>query len=96
MASQLVANKNINLAEFYMNMRCKFVGGKFYNRIQRGGFQHRCYGSGHQSQIGSDWSSQVWSHATGTEPGEITLKKKLLKKSILQYKEQRKRTKMCV
>ena len=75
MASQLVANKNINLAECYMNMRCKFDGGKFYNRIQRGGFQHLCYGAGHQSQIGSDWSSQVWSRATGTEPGEITLKK---------------------
>ena len=73
MASQLVANKNINLAECYMNMRCKFDWGKFYNRIQRGGFQHLCYGAGHQSQIGSDWSSQVWSRATGTEPREITL-----------------------
>ena len=96
MASQLVANKNINLAECYMNMRSKFDGGKFYNHIQRGGFQHLCYRAGQQSQIGSDWSSQVWSRAIGTEPGEITLEhknKKLLKKSTLQYKEQRKRTK---
>ena len=73
MASQLVANKNINLAECYMNTRCKFDWGKFYNHIQRGCVQHRCYGAGHQSQIGSDWSSQVWSCATGTEPREITL-----------------------
>ena len=73
MASQLVANKTTNLAECYMNMRCKFDGGKFYNRIKRGGFQHRCYGAGLQFQMGSDWSSQVWSRATGTEPGEIML-----------------------
>ena len=103
MASQLAANKTTNLAECYMNMRCKFDGGKFYNRIQRGGFQHRCYGADLQFQMGSDWSSQVWSRATGTEPGEITLEhnKKskhehslsTARKSTLQYKEQRKRTK---
>ena len=46
MASQLVANKTANLTECYMNMRCKFDRGKFYNRIQRGGFQHRCYAMG--------------------------------------------------
>ena len=103
MAPQLVANETANLAECYMNMRCKFDGGKFYNHIHRGGFQHRCYGAGLQFQIGSDWSSQVWSRATGTELGEIKLEhnKKIkheyslstARKSTLQYKEQRKSTK---
>ena len=32
-ASQLVSNKTTNLAECFMNIRCKFDGGKFYNRM---------------------------------------------------------------
>lgn len=37
-ASQLVTKKPTNLAECYMNIRCKFDGGKFYNCVQRGSF----------------------------------------------------------
>jgi hypothetical protein len=66
-ASQLVTNQTTNLAECYMNIRCKFDGGKFYNRVQRGSFQHRCYGVGLRFQTGPDWSSLAWSRATGTD-----------------------------
>ena len=40
MAPQLITNTTANLAECYMNIRCKFDGGKFYNHMQRGSFQH--------------------------------------------------------
>ena len=103
MAPQLISNKTTNLAECYMNVRCKFDGGKFYNRIQRGSFQHRCYGAGIRFQMGPDWSSQIWSRATGTKPAQITVehgekekrdhRKSADRKSQQAYKEQRKRTK---
>ena len=102
-APQLVSNKTTNIAECFMNIRCKFDGGKFYNRIQRGDFQHRCFGAGLQFQMGVDWSSQVWSRATGSEPGEIlkegsakTKRQHALSanlKSKPEYKEQRKKAK---
>ena len=52
MAPQLITNTTTNLAECYMNIRCKFDGGKFYNRVQRGSFQYRCYGAGLRFQMG--------------------------------------------
>ena len=36
MAPQLITNATSDVAECFMNIRCKFDGGKFYNRIQRG------------------------------------------------------------
>ena len=102
-APQLVTNTTTNLAECYMNIRCKFDGGKFYNRIQRGAFQHRSYGAGLRFQLGPDWSSQVWPRATGSEPGEVMVdlnakrkrehEKSADCKSKPEYKEQRKRAK---
>ena len=71
MAPQLISNSTSNVAEAFMNIRCKFDGGKFYNRIQRGSFQHRCYGAGLRFQLGPDWISKAWSQTTGTEPGEM-------------------------
>ena len=97
MASQLISNSTTNLAECYMNIRCKFEGGKFYNRIQRGDFQHRCYGAGLRLQMGPDWSSKIWSRATGTKPVDIAVQhdkkekhdheKSAHRKSQSEYKE---------
>ena len=102
-ASQLVSNQTTNLAECFMNIRCKFDGGKFYNRVQRGSFQHRCYGAGLRFQMGPDWSSLAWSRATGTEPGTITAEHSARErhnhtlsnviKTASKYKEQRKKAK---
>lgn len=70
-ASSLITNSTSNVAECFMSIRCKFDGGKVYNRIQRGSFQHRCHGAGLRFQLGPDWASQAWHHVTGEEPGEI-------------------------
>lgn len=106
MAPQLISNTTTNLAECYMNIRCKFDGGKFYNRVQRGSFQHRCYGAGLRFQMGPDWASNIWSRATGSKPAEVTTEhgererhdheKSAERKAQPKYKEQRKRTKYVV
>ena len=64
MAPQLISNSTSNMAESFMNIRCKFDGGKFYNRIQRGSFQHRTYGAALIFQLGPDWTSKVWFQTT--------------------------------
>ena len=73
-ASSLIANSTSNLAECFMGIRCKFDGGKVFNRIQRGSFQNRCYGAGLRFQLGPDWVPQAWKHVTGQNPGEVTQK----------------------
>ena len=70
-AAALISNSTSNLAECFMSIRCKFDGGKVYNRVQRGSFQHRCYGAGLRFQLGPDWATTVWSQITGEEPGEV-------------------------
>lgn len=103
MAPQLISNSTSNVAEAFMNIRCKFDGGKYYNRIQRGSFQHRTYGAGLRFQLGPDWSSKSWSKTTGIEPGELRMsfsehrvnehEKMMKRKSTTEYKEKRKKTK---
>ena len=41
-APQLIGNFTTNLAEGWMNVRCKFDGGKFVNRSQSGSWELRC------------------------------------------------------
>ena len=103
MAPQLISNATSNLAECFMNIRCKFDGGKFFNRVQGGSFQHRTYGAGLRFQLGPDWSSKVWPKATGSEAGEIAKtigKKRVIEhnqsielKSTEKYQKQRKQAK---
>jgi hypothetical protein len=103
MAPQLISNSTSNIAESFMNIRCKFDGGKFYNRIQRGSFQHRMYGAGLRFQLGPDWSTKVWSETTGATPGEVRTifgetrvnqhEEMIKRKSSAQYKENRKKAK---
>ena len=98
---KLKTNTKTNLAEGYMNIRCKFDGWKFYNRVQRGSFKHQCYGAGLRFQMGPDWTCKTWLQATGSKPAEITRdhdkrekqvhEKSAHMKSQLPYKEQRKK-----
>lgn len=71
-AGSLITNSTSNLAECFMGIRCKFDGGKVFNRIQRGSFQHRCNGAGLRFQLGPDWASRAWQQVTGEQPGEVT------------------------
>ena len=47
-AKQLIQNSTKNIVENWMQIRCKFDGGKVINRIQSGSFQFRCCGAGLQ------------------------------------------------
>lgn len=66
LAPQLISNLTSNLAECYMGIRTKCHGGKQYNRIQGGSFEHRCYASGLAVQHGPEWRVKLWEKATGT------------------------------
>ncbi len=104
-AASLVTNSTSNLAECFMGIRCKFDGGKVFNRIQRGSFQYRSYGAGLRFQLGPEWTSQTWKHVTGEDPGEITSthyearanihNKDMKRKGESTYKERRKKTRYC-
>ena len=59
-AAQLVHNKTTNICENYMSVCCKMDGGKFFNRIQSGSFQHRCMVAALRVQYGSGWIAHVW------------------------------------
>ena len=100
-AVSLISNSTSNLAECFMGIRCKFDGGKVFNRIQRGSFQNRCYGAGLRFQLGPQWTSQAWKHVTGEDPGESTSahyeardvahNKAMKRKGTTEYKEKRKK-----
>ncbi len=41
-AASLIESRTCNLAESFMSLRTKMDGGKTFNRVQSGSFQHRC------------------------------------------------------
>ena len=73
-ASQLVGNFTTNLAESWMNIRCKFDGGKFINRSQSGSWEFRCMGAGLQLNLGSTWGPHAWEDMTGSPPNPVFTK----------------------
>ena len=96
-----MSNATSNLADCFTGIRCKFNSGKVYNRLQRGSFQHHCYGAGFRFQLGPNWASKVWPQVTGEEPGEVMKtyydtqaqqhQKNMKRKDMSAYKKQRKR-----
>ena len=71
MAPQLITNSTSNLAECFVSIRAKFDGGKFYNRVQKGSFQHRCQGAGLQWQLGLEWHTTAFEKVTNEKAGPI-------------------------
>ena len=71
LAPQLIQNKTSNLAECYMSVRCCFDGGKYFNKIQRGSFEHSCYGAALRVQNGPQWPISFWEETTGREAGKV-------------------------
>ena len=51
-AVQLVSNKTTNISENFMSIRCKMDGGKYFNRVQSGSFQHRSMAAALRVQYG--------------------------------------------
>ena len=85
--------------ECYMSVCCNFDGGKQYNRVQGGAFQHRCNAAGLQVRHGREWPLSFWQETTGSAPGstmtayvksrEKQLEKDRTQKQSAQYKLQR-------
>ena len=72
-ASQLIQNFTINLAENWMQIRCKFDGGKVVNRSQSGSWEHRCSGAGLWKNLGKCWGPPTWDSMTGSPANQVFL-----------------------
>ena len=83
LAPQLISNLTSNLAECYMGLRAICDGGKQYNRIQSGSFEHRCYAAGLQAQHGPQWGVRFWKGLIGEEPNQVCYCVPLLKYSTI-------------
>ena len=66
---RLLGNFTTNLAESWMFIRCKFDGGKVFNRCNRGSWHSRCYGGALRKNFGPAWSPVIWHKVTGVKPG---------------------------
>ena len=87
----LIEDKNTNLAEVWMGVRCRFDGGKSVNRCQRGSWQHRCTGAALRCNLGPRWSPILWALCTSEEPSEpfqtaFVSRQKALQRSVM-YKQ---------
>lgn len=70
-ADRLIGNFTTNMAENWMLIRCKFDGGKFFNRSQSGSFEHRCYGAELRKNLGRSWGHTTWEKMTGAPANGI-------------------------
>ena len=70
LAPQLITNQTSNLAESYMSIRCIMDGGKQFNHIQGGSFEH-CCAAGLATQRGPGWMTSFWTAATKQEAGLV-------------------------
>ena len=70
-ARQLIRNFTTNLVEGWMQIRCKFDGGKVVNRSQSGSWEHRCYGAGLQQNLGKIWGPPTWEKMTNSLPNQV-------------------------
>lgn len=102
-ARQLVRNFTTNLVEGWMQVRCKFDGGKVVNRSQSGSWEHRCSGAGLQQNLGRSWGPPTWEKMTTSPPNQVfidtakSFAKKVAKtrkrKATEEAKESRRRSK---
>ena len=70
-ARQLIKNFTTNLAENWMQIRCKFDGGKVVNRSQSGSWEHRCSGAGLQKNLGKCWGPPTWEKMTSCPANQV-------------------------
>ena len=96
-AAQLIQNKTTNITENFMSIRCKMDGGKYYNRIQSGSFQHRSMAAALRVQFGPGWTTSILKnfdiHSTLCNDFTNSRKRKheqdTARKISLKYKKQR-------
>jgi hypothetical protein len=70
-SNRLICNFISNLAEAWMNVRCKFDGGKMYNKCFKGSFYARCYGAALRSILGPAWSPIAFQQIFKKRPDKI-------------------------
>ncbi len=70
-AASLIENRTSNLVESFMSLRTKMDGGKTFNRVQSGSFQHRCAATGLRVRLGPKWGAASWEKVTGLEAGSV-------------------------
>ena len=102
-ADRLIQNFTTNMAENWMQIRCKFDGGKYVNRSQSGSFEHRCSGAALQKNLGKTWGPTMWETMVGGTANEVYINaaetsakravKDLERKSTKKSKENRRRNK---
>ena len=82
-ASQLVSNKTTNISENFMSIRCKMDGGKYFNRVQSGSFQHRSMAAALRVQYGPGWTTSIL-HQIGikSQPQEEYTKRRKRKRDL--------------
>ena len=96
-AKQLIQNKTTNTTENFMSIRCKMDGGKYFNRIQFGSFQHRSMATALRVQHGPGWITTALGHfgIRSKLTDEFTRKRKRkheldnARKVLLKYKKRR-------
>ena len=70
-ASQLIDKFTTNLAKNWMQVCCKFDGGKVINRSQSGSWEFHCYGAGLKQNIGKHWSPNTWKDVIESNPNQV-------------------------
>lgn len=70
-AETLVLNETTNVAERYMGLVSKFVGGKRVNYTARGSYKRRCYAAGLSHTVGPSWHFSPWKKYQGRSPGGV-------------------------
>lgn len=68
---QLIRNFTTNLVEGWMQVRCKFDGGKVVNRSQSGSWEHQCSGAGLQQNLGRNWGPPTWEKMTSSPSNQV-------------------------
>ena len=103
LSAQLIDNETSNLAECYMSIRSNYDGGKYFNRIQSGSFEAKCYAAGLRCQDGPSWILSVANHFIGSSSSQVletaiskkvrALEKDQERKEKDEYKQLRRRSK---
>ena len=65
-ARKLIRSFTTNLVEGWVQVRCKFNGGKVVNPLQSGSWEHQCCGAGLQQNLGKTWGLPTWEKMTNS------------------------------
>lgn len=88
-ASKLITNYTSNMAENYMSLVAKFVGGKQINRSKRGSYTHRTHAAALDYQLGPSWHYETMKTILKKSPASIVKKTAIRKRKRLLVSRRR-------